>query len=312
MSSSSGFQAMPGWYWPDDVPKDEPPRGGTSSSTPQSEATESTPPNASSQKGQGPRPKRTHWPPRQCRICLEFVQPTYNAPSESLPGFLQSSHPHVVYEDEGGRLIRPCLCKGSSKYVHDQCLQAWRHADPSYGRRNYWQCPTCGFKYRLARLGAGRFVGSIAAQITLTILIMTSMVFILGFFADPILNLYFDPWSTLMPWANSSRGYYYEPEDEPDSWAEHFAKGFAGMGVLGFLKVIVTSPLSYFRIGGGGRGRATGRDRYEQVSWIIILIGVGTFLAAIYKGVRVWSRRTLERAGERVMDVQGDDDGDDD
>lgn len=32
---------------------------------------------------------------------------------------------------------------------------------------------------------------------------------------------------------------------------------------------------------------------------------------AIYKGVRVWSRRTLERAGERVMDVQGDDDDDD-
>lgn len=120
---------------------------------------------------------------------------------------------------------------------------------------------------------------SVAAQIVLTVLIMTAMVFILGFFADPILNLYFDPWSTLMPWASSSRGdYFYEPEDEPDSWTEHFAKGFAGMGVLGFLKVIVTSPLSYFRIG-GGRGRATGRDRYEQVSWIIILIGVGTFLA---------------------------------
>lgn len=119
----------------------------------------------------------------------------------------------------------------------------------------------------------------VAAQIVLTVLIMTSMVFVLGFFADPILNLYFDPWSTLMPWATSSRGdYFYEPEDEPDSWTEHFAKGFAGMGVLGFLKVIVTSPLSYFRIG-GGRGRATGRDRYEQVSWIIILIGVGTFLA---------------------------------
>lgn len=50
------------------------------------------------------------------------------------------------------------------------------------------------------------------------------------------------------------------------------------MGVLGFLKVLIASPLSYFRIG-GGRGRNTGRDRYEQVSWIIILIGVGTFLA---------------------------------
>lgn len=47
------------------------------------------------------------------------------------------------------------------------------------------------------------------------------------------------------------------------------------MGVLGFLKVILASPFTYFRF---GRGRNTGRDRYEQISWIIILIGVGTFL----------------------------------
>jgi hypothetical protein len=34
-------------------------------------------------------------------------------------------------------------------------------------------------------------------------------------------------------------------------------------------------------------------------------------LQAVYKGVRAWSRRALERAGERVMDVQNDDDNDD-
>jgi hypothetical protein len=141
MSSSSGFQAMPGWYWPDDVPKEQP----TSRPTPNSE-----PP---------PSQRRRHWPPRQCRICLETVQPTTHVPSESLPNLFQAA-PNVTYEDESGRLIRPCLCKGSSKYVHEACLQAWRHADPGYGRRNYWQCPTCGFKYRLARLGWGRWVAS--------------------------------------------------------------------------------------------------------------------------------------------------------
>ena len=35
-------------------------------------------------------------------------------------------------------------------------------------------------------------------------------------------------------------------------------------------------------------------------------------LQAVYKGVRSWSRRTLEKASERVMDVAGDDDDDDD
>lgn len=163
MSSSSGFQPMPGWYWPDDVPKNEPARPDSSSAdaSPQPESAAGAASGASSSSG-ARRPKRTHWPARQCRICLETVQPTFNVPSQNLPGFLQSSN--VVYEDETGRLIRPCLCKGSSKYVHDACLQAWRHADPSYGRRNYWQCPTCNFKYRLARLGAGRFIGSVCTS----------------------------------------------------------------------------------------------------------------------------------------------------
>ena len=30
----------------------------------------------------------------------------------------------------------------------------------------------------------------------------------------------------------------------------------------------------------------------------------------VYKGVRAWSRRTLEKAGERVMDVSSDDNDD--
>jgi hypothetical protein len=119
-----------------------------------------------------------------------------------------------------------------------------------------------------------------AAQMTLTVLILIVVIFILGFVADPIIGLYVDPWS-YMPWNSWSRpsyGYYYE-DDEPYTWYEHFAKGFASMGVLGFLKVLLASPFTYFRLGGGGGRGRTGRDRVEQVSWIIIVIGVGTFLA---------------------------------
>lgn len=169
----------------------------------------------------------------------------------------------------------------------------------------------------------------VAAQIALTGIILFMFIFVLGFVADPIIGLYVDPWS-YMPWNSWSRPSYgyYDFDDEPTTWYEHFAKGFASMGVLGFLKVLVASPFSYFRFGGGGRRATTGRERVEQVSWLIILIGVATFLAvslpfeigftvpahsvqAVYKGVRAWSRRTLERAGERVMDVQNDDDDDD-
>jgi hypothetical protein len=118
---------------------------------------------------------------------------------------------------------------------------------------------------------------TLAAQIALTGLILILVIFVLGFVADPIINLYLDPWSFFSPWSESDHSYLYE--DESSTWYEHFAKGFASMGVLGFLKILIASPISYLRVGGGGRTRTTGRDRYEQVSWIIILLGVGTFLA---------------------------------
>ena len=66
-------------------------------------------------------------------------------------------------------------------------------------------------------------------------------------------------------------------------------------------------------IGGSGRGGgATGRDRLSQLSWITIVIGIVTILYAVWKGVRAWSRRTLEKAGERVQDVPGTAEDDDD
>jgi hypothetical protein len=121
-----------------------------------------TPP-APSKDPETPKPKRQrHYLPRTCRICLETVLPTFNPTVDNLPRVLNPT-PSVSYissDPAAGRLLRPCKCKGSSRYVHEGCLQAWRHADPRYGRRNYWQCPTCGFKYRLERMQWGRWISS--------------------------------------------------------------------------------------------------------------------------------------------------------
>ncbi|EON64755.1 hypothetical protein W97_03988 [Coniosporium apollinis CBS 100218] len=317
--SSSGFQAMPGWYWPDDisgarsnVPADTASEPLTTESTPKQETPRHQPSQGPSQEE---RQRQRHWRPRTCRICLETVDPTFHPPSENLPGFLQSG-PSVTYDSEEGRLLRPCKCKGSSKYVHENCLQAWRHADPAYGRRNFWQCPTCGFRYRLERMHWGRIISSAAAQITLTITLFVLATFLLGFVADPIINIYLDPYEHLIPIGGSSDSRYAEPED-PASWFEHFLKGFASLGLLSFLKVLLASPWRWWNIrvsggmGGGGRAGNTGRDRLANISWVVVLIGVGTFLYGVWKAVRTWTRRTLEKAGERVMDVQVDDDDED-
>ena len=244
----------------------------------------------SSQDPHVPPKSNTYPRSRTCRICLETVQPTLHPLSNNISGLFQTT-PSPTYDSadpEAGRLLRPCKCKGSSKYVHEGCLQAWRHADPGYGRRNYWQCPTCGFWYRLERMKWGRWVSSTATQFFLTMFIFLMTLFVMGFIADPIINLYMDPFSILSSAPLSKVGAKIEPiftDDGTPTWTEHFIKGLASLGLLGFIKVIFAlSPWQWWNlrstgiIRGGGNSGNTGRDRLANISWMVVLIGIGTFL----------------------------------
>lgn len=163
MEAEERRTAPGGWDWPDDIGdtgRPEQPSATTTGSDAHATAGPSPSSTADSDQTAGQQERRrTHWPPRTCRICLETVQPTFHPPSEGVPSMFQGPA-DVTYDSEDGRLIRPCKCKGSQRYVHEKCLEAWRHADPGYGRRNYWQCPTCKFKYRLARMSWSRVISS--------------------------------------------------------------------------------------------------------------------------------------------------------
>ena len=240
--------------------------------------------NAQSAPKSPPKPRK-NWPPRTCRICLETVYPTFSMPNEHIPNVLQPN-PNVTYvssDPEAGRLLRPCKCKGSSKYVHEGCLQAWRHADPGYAKRNYWQCPTCRFRYRLERITWGHWISNTTTQIVLTAAIFLLALFGMGFVADPIINFYTEPYSVFT--APKSLGTRIEPiftEGEVPTWTEHFVKGLASLGLLGFVKVLVTlSPWNWLNVrssgimgGGSGRSGNTGRERLGNISWIVVLIGI--------------------------------------
>ncbi|EEH35747.1 RING finger domain-containing protein [Paracoccidioides lutzii Pb01] len=326
MSLPSGPKAEPQWQSPENTfsrtaeSGTEPASGLTSSSRRKSSVPET--PQSQNWVGEAPSPSPSasssrHYPPRTCRICLETVFPTFEPVSENLPDFLQAA-PRVTYESadpELGRLIRPCKCKGSSRYVHEGCLNMWRHADPAYSDRNYWQCPTCGFQYRLERMRWGRWITSTPTQLVLTVAILLLAMFVLGFVADPIIKFYIDPFDTIFSrFYDSDEGdnifYPEEVEDVRETWTEHFFKGLASLGVLSFVKVLFAlSPWQWWNlrnsglVGGARRPAATGRDRAASVSWIVLLIGVITFLWGVYKGVRTWSRKVLEKAGDRVLDV---------
>ena len=279
---SESLRYRPAGHWPEDFDREQ--DTGTASGN-----ADSTAPPADNPAAESAQPPPKTYPPRQCRICLETVHPTFHpgTENENIPSFFRSK-PRVSYESsdpELGRLLRPCKCKGSARYVHEQCLTLWRHADPSYGKRNYWQCPTCGFQYRLDRMIVGQWISSPYLQMALTISILLFIVFCLGFVADPIINLYLDPIDTMISPFFPEDDIPAPPADQPASWIEHFTKGLASLGFLSFLKTLLAlSPWGWwnarqagFLPGRGGRS-ATGRDRLTSVSWIVIALGVLTFL----------------------------------
>ncbi|KAK4214447.1 hypothetical protein QBC37DRAFT_283736 [Rhypophila decipiens] len=288
----------------------------------------SPPDNADTQQAESPKQetppaqgRQRYYRPRTCRICLEEVQPTTEI-DDSIAGRMFQSKTRVRYVSEDpelGRLMSPCKCKGSQKYVHEGCLQAWRRAQP-LADRNFWKCPTCSFEYRMERLRWSQWLSSRLLRVAITIMILVVTVFVLGFIADPIIKLWLDPFFFVDSVFYDDEDDYHVPvaglvDDEPNSWSFHFFKGFASLGLLGFFKsFFVTSPWRWFggvRVG-GGRRRGTARDRVESVNMIVIVLGVVTFLGATWKVVTHYTSVALEKFSDRVADVQGDDDDDED
>ncbi|KJA29399.1 hypothetical protein HYPSUDRAFT_127596 [Hypholoma sublateritium FD-334 SS-4] len=112
---------------------------------------------------------------KQCRICLDGVEA----------------------EKEVGRLIRPCLCRGSISYVHIGCLQRWRNESTSNSA--FFQCPQCRYQYRFARtriVGLATnpiAIGAISALLFTCIVMMASFVttFFMSAFEEPSNQSYY-------------------------------------------------------------------------------------------------------------------------
>lgn len=166
-----------------------------------------------------------------------------------------------------------------------------------------------------------RWVSSEISQLVLTVVIVILTVFLLGFIADPILDLWLDPVSTIADTVSNvgSDTPVYHYIEEPDGWIEHFVKGFFSLGVVGFLKVFWTmSPWHWWNLrtsgvlnAGGRRPGTTGRGRVESISWAVVLVGAITVIYSLWKGVRFVSRRTLLAASDNVLDVGKEDDDED-
>lgn len=93
-------------------------------------------------------------------------------------------------------------------------------------------------------------------------------------------------------------------------------KGLTSLGLLGFVKVLFfIGPNTWWNLRqsgilGSNRGRGgTGRDRLEQLGWIMVLVGVLNFFVWVWKKVSLWTRGWLDKAVEDIMDVDEEPEG---
>ncbi|KAI5856011.1 RING finger domain protein [Tricharina praecox] len=236
-----------------------------------------------------PRPARTPSPRRppnttatdddllrKCRICFDTSAPPYE-PSPEL-----------------GRLFSPCVCRGSSRYVHTVCLQTWR----ATSRTASYTCPTCKYPYRLSRLNYASWLTSTSTTFLATSVLLLLIVWLLGYVSGPILATYL--------------------VDVPDNlelpvprggWAEHFLRGLASLGLLGFAKVMyIVGPSSWLNM--RASGNLGGRERVSRLTWIVIALGVANFFVWLWRRVGGYVKGRMESVAGDVLDVGEGGDGD--
>ncbi|KAJ3040486.1 hypothetical protein HK097_002548 [Rhizophlyctis rosea] len=215
----------------------------------------------------------------------------------------------VVDEPEQGRLISPCKCKGTMKFVHLGCLNEWRLR--SHSRTSFLECDHCHYRYNLART---TWAKRITHEITLTLVTLTLFLLLAllsGFITKILLLFFYSP----PPLSSSSSS----PEGEPDflffldpshlkfwriDWP-HLLSGVIFIGFLGFFQLIVsmiTGPMGLPRLGWFRTGR-DGNMVGGVVFVVMLAIGVVRALWAIYKGVKWYSRLTLERLETAILEV---------
>jgi hypothetical protein len=202
------------------------------------------------------------------------------------------------------------------RYIHELCLRRTRTESPQAGA--LWKCNQCGHKFNFNRLTIQQYLDSKVSSGILTIVFMLVVMFFLGFVADPILNLYTDPYETLVGHED-----VWQPvavvntKQTVSGWGQHFLKGLVSMGLLSFLRTMVLNPFQWWNLRNSGfvtgrvSGRSnTGRDRAISISWVAVLMGLLSASYLFYKWVQIIIGKFLQRLGNNIVDTQlpGDDD----
>ncbi|KAJ3105066.1 hypothetical protein HDU96_008691 [Phlyctochytrium bullatum] len=326
-TSTQDQDTTPGAFPPSSTSaSDTIPESSTTPAANTSDSPSATPPPPSSQSkdddASQPQPPPPHGEEKMCRICFGGAED----------------------EEQLGRLISPCRCKGTMKHVHITCLNEWRarRVKPE----SYFQCDQCHYKYHFSRTQWAKVFQNELIVTGLTLLAFFVTVLVAGFISKLlILYVLYDPDDPILMAPPSDPPAIPNPitgalpgqpaaaaqspdDDQPDLidhlldylhpsrirlWAvdlSHMLSGVLLVGVMGcfsMLYYLVMNPLGFhLQFGGtGGLGRRGARDDMSALV-VVVLVAVGVFRAvfAIWKGVRYLCRQSLRAVEDRILEVE--------
>ncbi|GAA5952073.1 hypothetical protein JCM10213_005354 [Rhodosporidiobolus nylandii] len=128
--------------------------------TPPSPPSPTAPPAPSAEGPAASPPSAQHDDSPACRICLE------------------------VPDDSLARLLVPCRCSGTARFVHEHCLNSWRNSHSA----GFDKCTMCGAAYRFRKTRWTELAASRAWMHLLSLSVLLLFGAAVGFAAEPFMQ----------------------------------------------------------------------------------------------------------------------------
>ncbi|KAI0094801.1 zf-C3HC4-domain-containing protein [Irpex rosettiformis] len=247
---------------------------------------------------------------RQCRICLDGEDPDL------------------------GRLIRPCLCKGTVSYVHVKCLHKWRTS--SANKSAFFKCQQCGYQYRFARTQALGMATNPIVVGTLSGIVFTVLLFSSSFITTYLISgpsNYSSSWFFISPWdtfrevirsavcgltdmgcdegfsfVSTQRPRFPDPQKPPSLLYRFFRRLLLGIPTVGAGSLFgmlwnLPFPITHWlRV----RLRRSSRSASDFTTLIfvgLVIIGALKALLTVYQLTERTVKRVLLRAEDAILEV---------
>lgn len=213
---------------------------------------------------------------------------------------------------ENGRLISPCLCSGTMRYVHLECLNMWRAS--SANPQSAYKCDQCNFQYSFQRALYASILRSALVLHSITLLLFAGTVLLCGYVC------YYVDWlqngdGTTEVLSQDLVDHFVNVSGLDDIDKEEFRRladglnsfTFGGISLAHILNGImmvglsgcVSSSIFFF-------GRLSMTDTTMlPLMLVVVIVGLLRVFYALYHFIKQFSGKVLASAESMILEIEG-------